>query len=334
MAATLTGMPATMLAVSTTAILDACAARGLDPAEVLAQAGARDFGRDPDARIRPARAAAIWRAALAHSGDPAVVLHAAERPRFGAYRVLDYLAAAAPSLGDAFAHVAAQFAFVNPSIGVALRADARGVWLELSARTPVVPAYMEYALAAFYLRTRAATTLPFAATAVELGSPAPRDRDEYVRVFGCAPRFDRPRWALHVPRDAWHAPNPRRDADLLAILVDYASRLAPAPANLVDEVRDAIRDQLAAGTPTLAETARRLATSTRSLQRRLAREGVRFHDALEAARIDEARVHLLDPRLSVSEVARRVGYAQMSSFTRAFGRWMKQSPRAFRRNRS
>src|SRR5262249_29398257 len=154
-----------------------------------------------------------------------------------------------------------RFAFVSPAIEVKIHRDARGAWLELTTRAPIVPAHMEYALAAFYLRTRAATRSTFGATAVELASP-PARADACARVFGCAPRFERSRWALHVSRDAWHAINPRADANLMAILVDYAARVAAEPASggsVADDVRAAIRDQLATGAPTLAATARRLA---------------------------------------------------------------------------
>jgi len=317
-------MPPTLLAVSTRAILDEGAVRGVDPADVLAAAGAPAFAE----RIRPASAAAIWRSALARTPDPALVLHAAARPRFGAYRLLDYLAASAPTVGEAFRQVAAQFSFVNPSIEVAFADDPRGTWLELRAPAHV-PGYLDYALAAFYLRTRAATQVDFAAAALELGSSR-GDRDEYARMFGCAPRFARDRWALLVPRATWQTENPRRDPDLLALLVDYAHHLAPPAAGFLDEVRDAIRVQLP-GAPALTATARHLATSTRTLQRRLAEAGTTFHAAVEAARLETARDLLLDSELSVNEIAQRVGYAQTSSFTRAFGRWLKQSPRQFRR---
>jgi AraC-like DNA-binding protein len=96
-------------------------------------------------------------------------------------------------------------------------------------------------------------------------------------------------------------------------------------------VRAAIRDQLEHGELSLRTIARRLATSTRSLQRHLELEGLAYQQLVETTRRAEAQAHLLDRRLSVSEVAARVGFAQPSSFTRAFLRWTGKTPQAFRR---
>jgi AraC-like DNA-binding protein len=98
-----------------------------------------------------------------------------------------------------------------------------------------------------------------------------------------------------------------------------------------DQVRATIRDQLGRGDLSLRAIARRLATSTRSLQRHLELEGLAYQDLMETTRSAEAQAHLRDHRLSVSEVAARVGFVQPSSFTRAFLRWTGQTPRAYRR---
>lgn len=327
----------TMLAVSTAALLDACAERGVDPDAVVADAGGRaPLSRDPEARISRANAAAIWRLALARTDDPALVVDAAAGPRFGAYHIVDYLAATAATLGDAVSQVAAHAAFINPAMEVTLERETRGVRLVISTRAPISPAYLEYALAAFYVRTRDATRIAHVPRELELELPRPRRHaDSYARVFGCAPRFSRSRSTLLIGHDAWAAVNSRRDPMLAAILLDHARTITATlrSASFADDVRAAIADQLVDGAPSLAATAKRLATSTRSLQRRLAGEQLRFHELVDRARIEGARTYLLDRRLSVTEIAERVGYAKASSFTRAFRRWMRQSPRDYR-NRS
>lgn len=324
-----------MLAVSTAAVLDACAQRGVDPDAVIADAGAvSPVARDPEARISRASAAAIWRLALTRVADPALVVDAAAGPQFGAYRVLDYLAATAHTVGEAVSQVAAHAAFINPALELSLEREARGVRLVVATRAPISPAYLEYTLAAFYVRIRDATRVAYAPLDVELECSRPRRHAEvYARAFGCAPRFARSRSTLLIGHDAWAALNPRRDPVLSAILIDHAETLTATlrSSSFADDVRAAIAERLPDGTPSLAAIARQLATSTRSLQRRLASEGLSFHDLIDQARVAEARTYLVAGELSVSEVAERVGYARPSSFTRAFRRWMQQSPRDYRR---
>jgi AraC-like DNA-binding protein len=324
-----------MLAVSSAALLEACASRGVEPAPLLAAVGvAGDAIRDPAARITTASAAALWRLAVERCGDPALALHAAEGLRFGAYRVLDYLVATAHTIGGAFEQLAAHFALINSGMRISLAPTARGTWLRLGLPAPTLLAYAEYTLAAVYLRVQASTTLAFAPLAVELAFPAPGHRAEHVRVFGCPVRFGAAESGLLIGRDVWHAENPQRDSALFAVLDRHAHQLSSqlgAERGYADQVRVAIRDQLEHGELSLRAIARRLATSTRSLQRHLELEGLAYHELVETTRRAEAQAHLLDGRLSVSEVAARVGFAQPSSFTRAFLRWTGKTPQAYRR---
>ena len=325
-----------MLAVSSAALLDACARRGVESAPLLAAAGlASDAIRDPASRITTASAAVLWRLAFERCGDPALALHAAEGLRPGAYRVLDYLVAAAPTVGGAFEQLAVHFALINSGARLQLEHTARGTWLRLGLPTSAVLPYAEYTLAALFLRVRASMALAFAPLTVELAFSAPGHRAEHDRVFGCAVRFHTVRSGLLIARDVWQARNPQRDPDLFAVLDRHARLMASqlgAARGYTDRVRAAIRDQLGGGELSLFAIARQLATSVRSLQRHLEREGVHYQDLVETARCAQAQDHLLDRRLSVTEVAARVGFAQPSSFTRAFRRWTGQTPQAYRQD--
>jgi AraC-like DNA-binding protein len=77
-----------------------------------------------------------------------------------------------------------------------------------------------------------------------------------------------------------------------------------------------------------------LGVSTRTLQRQLSEEGKPFRAVLEDFR-REMSIRLMDHRsLAVYEVAFLLGYADPSSFHRAFRRWYRTSPRAYRRRAS
>jgi AraC-like DNA-binding protein len=71
--------------------------------------------------------------------------------------------------------------------------------------------------------------------------------------------------------------------------------------------------------------------SARTLQRRLEDEGTRFGEVLEEVRARLARTWLRDPSLGLSEIAARLGFADLATFSRAFKRWTGMPPGQWRR---
>ena len=78
-------------------------------------------------------------------------------------------------------------------------------------------------------------------------------------------------------------------------------------------------------------TASRLATSARTLQRRLREEKTSYGELLDSCRRDIAVQLLADRNLAIYEIAFMLGYSEPSTFQRAFRRWEGVSPRVFRR---
>jgi AraC-like DNA-binding protein len=84
------------------------------------------------------------------------------------------------------------------------------------------------------------------------------------------------------------------------------------------------------GEASLERVAQRLHLSQRSLQRQLASESYSFRSLLDEVREELAVCYLNYERLSISEVAYRLGYSEVSAFTRAFVRWKNLSPSDWR----
>ena len=103
-------MGGTVLSVSSRALLDACARLGLDTRQILRAAKLETSTlQDPDARISFEQVEALWHKAYELSNDPNLALHAIEVLPFGAYRVIDFLASSAPTIGAALAKVSDYF---------------------------------------------------------------------------------------------------------------------------------------------------------------------------------------------------------------------------------
>jgi AraC-like DNA-binding protein len=96
------------------------------------------------------------------------------------------------------------------------------------------------------------------------------------------------------------------------------------------DVRRALASRVGSGDTRIQTIARTLATSVRSLQRRLAAAGVSYQQLVDLARRDAAERHLTDSLLSIGEVAYLLGYSEPAAFNRAFRRWPTETPQAFR----
>jgi AraC-like DNA-binding protein len=95
-------------------------------------------------------------------------------------------------------------------------------------------------------------------------------------------------------------------------------------------VENAIVPLLPHGKAKLDAIARGIGVSERTLERRLALEGVTFSAVLEGMKLSLAERYLSDDGLSISQAAWLLGYQEVSSLTHAFKRWTGKTPRQMR----
>jgi AraC-like DNA-binding protein len=123
---------------------------------------------------------------------------------------------------------------------------------------------------------------------------------------------------------------PRRNPITFHWLVDQAERMG-GPLDLEALVRQEIRLLLHRGEPvSIRSVAQATALSTRTLQRRLLDEGVRFRSIVATERCAFAARLLQDTTISIKQVATRVGFQGTSSFDRAFQLWSGKTPGEWR----
>lgn len=92
-----------------------------------------------------------------------------------------------------------------------------------------------------------------------------------------------------------------------------------------------IRQQLAARPElVLDQVAKLVHLSPRTLKRRLAEEATTFSTLRDDVRRQRALLLLDDRRLTIGEIATRLGYTELPNFTRAFRKWTGVTPAAYR----
>ena len=94
-------------------------------------------------------------------------------------------------------------------------------------------------------------------------------------------------------------------------------------------VRELIYDE-ALGFGTMDDVAVRLHVSVRTLQRQLAQEGSSFSAILDEQRRHHAIRLVRQHQASLESVAEKLGYSDVTNFSRAFRRWTGKTPARFR----
>jgi len=104
---------------------------------------------------------------------------------------------------------------------------------------------------------------------------------------------------------------------------------------LSERTRRMIYTEIDDGGVSQERIARALGVSSRTLRRRLSSEGLSFQALLDECRMQFAALEFRTRRrLSLSDMALKLGYSEHSTFSRAFSRWAGMAPREYRRTLS
>jgi AraC-like DNA-binding protein len=160
----------------------------------------------------------------------------------------------------------------------------------------------------------------------------------YEELFGAPVRFGAADSALWLDRELVTRPLARRDPLTRRYLEAHAEQmLAQLPAQqppsvpaIVAQIREAVLVELATSGAELARVAKRVAMSTRTVQRRLEESGTSYQEVVDDVRAAMARTLLRDRSRSIIDVAFELGYADLKGFYRAFRRWTGTTPAEFR----
>lgn len=323
-----------MATTSSRALLAACGRLGLDTGAMLAAARltAAEVD-DPDGRLPGEAVAALWQAALERSRDPGLGLRVALAVPFGAYRVIDFLAASAPTVGEGLLRVARYFRLINSALSWEVAEEPAGRRMRLVHAAPLPRPYAEYAVAVTILHCRHASGFDWPLIEVSFEFAPPASSAEHLRAFGCPVRFEAPETGFALARESWDTPSRAASSDLLRTLEEHADRMIAGlgrASEVSARVARLVAAELQGGDPSLARVARRMAMSQRTLQRRLDQEGTTFAEVLDRTRRHVAEAYVKEGGLALTEVAYLLGFSEPSAFTRAFQRWYGVPPSQYR----
>ncbi|HEU4534664.1 MAG TPA: AraC family transcriptional regulator [Polyangiaceae bacterium] len=278
-----------------------------------------------------------WRAAGLRSKDPTFGLYVAEHfSRPSAFGVVGFLARHSATVGEALDHVARYAAVIKDERLMHVEASGGEAVLVAGVSLPSAPCPrhgVESSMASYALMLRRWTALPAAPRRVDFRHAASADVSIYERFFGCQVKFSQPLDRIVLPAHVLSTPLTTSDPELRAFFRAQAEAALEALPPLDDthaRLLRALGEALPQGVPSLGEAARTLGLSGRTLQRRLAEQGISYHDVLDEARRDAALRALNSRRRALREAAEAAGFRDEKAFRRAFRRWTGQPPSAYR----
>ena len=308
-----------------------------DPSPMLAAAGISLA--ESASRIPVERYAALYNSIIAELGDEAFGLFQRPMP-IGSFEFLCRGMLGAPSLDEALARASRFLRIVLPELSVSIKRDGTRAELEIAEASHCFGTNDEPARVFAFewlLRLLHGVACWFVGRGIALDSvrfpyPRPAHADDYALVYTERSSFEGETLLARFNDNLLDLPI-RRDDVALGRFLDGApgriSMLYRRDREMVLRVRDLLRAALPENL-SIEHVASQMHLSTRTLHRRLEDEGSSFRLIKEATRRDIAYARLTKTTQPIAELAADLGYADTSTFYRAFVAWSGVSPDQFR----
>ncbi len=169
--------------------------------------------------------------------------------------------------------------------------------------------------------------------AIELRCAEPDFTDDYRVMFSENLRFERPRTRMIFSADCLDLPVKRSAEELKRFLAQAPANILVKyrdPDSLASRIKQDLRQLPAEHWPETEALAQQLCMSASTLRRRLAEEGQTYQGLKDSVRKELAITWLAEPSISFVEIAARLGFADASSFYKAFRKWSGSNPGHYR----
>ena len=240
-------------------------------------------------------------------------------------------------LGDALRAGLRYYHPLLPDFVPRLQINGDTAYLRLSLRRPMQRPSEDYAARMFMFLSYgvmcwlAARRIPVTEVVYHDGDMA--RRTEASRLFQAPIRLAQDEWGFRFDARWLDLPVVQNTTTLKEFLQQVPGPLLVKyrdQASLTERIRRMLRRYLAEEMPSLEQISDMLATTPQTLRRRLQREGQGYQLIKDALRRDVAVDYLTQSDLPLPEIAARVGFAEASTFHRAFKGWTGLTPGAYR----
>lgn len=317
-------------------IAEGVRAAGGDVARWLGRSGlTEDELASAPVEVDAARFAALIGDAYALTGQPALGLFVGQRLVLASHGMVGFAAMSSRTVREGLELIARFTRLRTSLISMVIERTASGIRVRFEENRPL-EALARPVLEAIVLSV-AKELGPFSGGACRVDRVAFSFAEpDYAalarRLFGCEVHYGASWTGLEVPLQGLDAPLTTGDPEALmeaARICERELERVTASTSMGSRVRQLLMKE-EGRFPSLPSTARSLRLTPRTLHRRLEAEGTSYGAILDDARHALAVEHVRAGRLSVKEIAHRLGYSDVANFRRAFKRWEAAPPSALR----
>jgi len=298
---------------------------GLDPA-ALKQAGAR---------YPVAKMTRLWQRAAELTDDECIGLEAARHWHPTTAHALGYTWLASDNLKEAFLRLQRYVHIFNDMAIIRIDDEPHEFVVQLTAENrddDVAAEAIDAGIATIVQMCRATLGEEFRPIRVELQRTAPGCVDRFNEFFGAPIRFGGDVDAVYLDTTLVSKALPESNKELALanekLAIEYLSRLKSSDMSI--KAARVLIEKLPDGAITADQVANELHLSARTFQRRLKDENTSFSKLMDDVRKELATSYMEGTDKSVTEITYLLGFAETSTFSRAFKRWTGQSPTRFR----
>ena len=273
--------------------------------------------------------------ALRLTADPALGLRFGQAMNISTHGVLGYALMSSAKVADVLQLLLQYHRMLMPSLRLSLIEEQQFVALECSGQH-VSESLERFWVESFYAAVVVSGRFLVGDGAIDvslhLDYSEPDYGDVYAEVFGFPVFFNAAARRLMFPKPSLDLPLATANPAVRAIFREQCNSLLPAQGGQTP-VAGRVQQILllrSGDFPAAAQVAKQLFMSERTLRRRLSEEGKSFQQLLDQVRLRLACEYLRNTGLPVTEVARLVGFNDVTNFRRAFKRWSGLLPSVLR----
>lgn len=281
----------------------------------------------------------LLKTALEITGDDDVGLHIGERLTF-LPNILCYIMMNCLTVGDAlekYSHYRKIFA-EDDRVAISITDDA--AMLEMSSGSRLLSHFrplFDSKLLSMYRFLQAISGKKIKLKDVWFSHPAPKNLQEYDRLFPCPVHFNMPSYGLLFEKESLNIPIAYPNKELLAVFQQHAREILDkisGEKSFTRKVGALLAKMLqGATTPSIESVAGKLHMSVRKVQMLLNEEKTTYKQLFSSIRRELAITYLNDKQISLAEISYLLGFSEPSAFHRAFKRWTGSTPGQFRNHR-
>jgi AraC-like DNA-binding protein len=297
---------------------------GLDPQRL----------RDSGARYPVKRMTKLWKLAVSATADPCFGLSVERFWHPTTLHALGYSWMASESLLEALQRTVRYFRIVTDAGYVRLEetADSFRFSLHSHNKADAAAEAIDAGMAMIIDMCRKAYGANINPLRVSLQRPEPECKDRFKAFFNAPIMFSAFENALYLDKEQLKEQLPTANAELVRVndlvITEYLARFDRNA--IAMRARAHLIHRLSSGDVNEESVAKALNLSLRSFQRRLKQEGTTYKELVADTRRELAVIYIKNSQLSVSEITFLLGFSEPSNFSRAFKRWMGESPSDYR----